>query len=723
MKKSAFNCALLCLLCMSFPIAAQLEFVQHEVTDAFTKGADVITVDLDQDGDMDIVAVNSNSVSEVACWENDGNSNFTKKTILGQLNKCRSVRSADINDDGDTDLVVAVYGENRIIYLENKGEGTFEEHTVDAAFIGAHTIDIKDVDDDGDPDILCSGFDYHFHNGEIAWWENDGADPINWTKHLVSDRFQQSPFIFGEDMDGDGDMDMIACGELNDEILWWENDGNEIFSEHMVDSLMNGIHTVLARDVDLDGDMDILAAACIGSRVAWYENDGEEAFTKHDLGNCAGALWLDAADLDNDGDNDLFAAPQGSPFLMWWENPGNQQFIKRIIESAFTQSFCVVPTLMDDDDDLDLVAIGWQSNKISWFENKLESLNLLNNPESVVYNSLDNSYLVSNWGDGNIIRIDSNAKHHYFTMLPEQLAGLHIMDGVLYASSNKGGLNGLLGFSLASGELVCHIEIEGKGVLNDITSDDHGNLYITDSQNSKIYRVQPADSVYTLFVDSGLAAPNGIWFDEPNNRLLVLNGQLPYRPIVAVNLEDSTTTIVVETGINSIDGLTADGTGNFYFSSWETDCIYRYDETFTNPPEEVTSGHINPADIFYNQQDDVLAVPNFHGDTLELIPMGTTGIGLMSAEGNLKPLAYPNPFSDYLHLEYLLTAAGYIEIGFYNLTGQLVHTLDQGFRSAGPHSLNWQPVKQGAEYLQPGIYFCNFKAGDEAVTIKIIKVD
>jgi hypothetical protein len=295
--------------------AQQLEFTQHVVTTNFTKGADVIAVDIDQDGDMDIIGVNSHTIAEIAWWNNNGYNEFYKVVIRDNLNKARSVRAEDINDDQHIDLVVAVHGENRILYLENNGNETFSEYTVDTNFVGPHTIDIKDVNNDGNLDILCSGFDNNFHNSEIAWWENDGQSPIGWTKHLISDRFQQSPFIYGEDMDGDDDLDVIACGELNGEILWWENDGSQFFTEHMVDSLFDYAHTVIARDVDLDGDMDILGAACMSSSIAWYENNGYQEFIKHSLGYFAGALWLDATDLDNDGDRDLFGAPQGASQL------------------------------------------------------------------------------------------------------------------------------------------------------------------------------------------------------------------------------------------------------------------------------------------------------------------------------------------------------------------------------------------------------------------------
>ncbi len=317
-------------------------------------------------------------------------------------------------------------------------------HMVDGNFVGAHTIDIKDVNDDGHLDILCSGFDFNFHNGEIAWWENDGLSPIGWTKHLISDRFQQSPFIYGEDMDNDNDLDVIACGELNDEILWWENDGNQYFTEHMVDSLIDAIHTVIARDVDLDGDMDILGAACMSSQIAWYENDGKQEFLKHPLGSFPGALWLDATDLDNDNDRDLFGAPQGATMLAWWENNGNQQFNKHNITSTFTQSFCVVPTMMDNDNDTDLVAIGWQSNKISWFENKLEDPNPYYNPECCVFDYTNDCWLISSTGGvadpGYISEVDEEGNISYFATWIVDPLGMCIAEGKLVVSDADFGI-------------------------------------------------------------------------------------------------------------------------------------------------------------------------------------------------------------------------------------------------------------------------------------------
>ena len=89
------------IICL-FPVAIsaqQPEFTQHVVTSTFTKGADVIAVDIDQDGDMDIISVNTHTSAEVAWWKNNGYNEFTEITIMDNLNKVRSVRAEDINDD------------------------------------------------------------------------------------------------------------------------------------------------------------------------------------------------------------------------------------------------------------------------------------------------------------------------------------------------------------------------------------------------------------------------------------------------------------------------------------------------------------------------------------------------------------------------------------------------------------------------------------------------
>lgn len=374
MKKNRFIFLVLFACFLTISVQAQSTFFeQHVLTESFSEGYDVFYADINNDAHQDIIACRKGG--EVVWYRNDGFQNFTKFSIGVGLAGVRSVRSADMNNDGYADLVCAAWQANKIAYFQNNGDESFTQFMVDDSFKGAHTVDLKDVNEDGFIDILCSGWDYYGHQGEIAWWESSGQEEIEWDKHLISDRFLQSPFVFGEDMDGDSDIDVLACGELSDEIIWWENDGEQYFGEgNIIDSTFIGAHTVIAKDVDLDGDMDVLGAAWESNKIAWYENIGEQQFIKHILPYLAGALWLDAADLDNDGDMDLMAAGQSSGVLYWYENDGNQEFTRWPVEGSFTSAFSVVPVDMDNDGDQDLLAIGRNSSKISWFENKVSTI-------------------------------------------------------------------------------------------------------------------------------------------------------------------------------------------------------------------------------------------------------------------------------------------------------------------------------------------------------------
>ena len=146
------------------------------------------------------------------------------------------------------------------------------------------------------------------------------ADPKFFTKHLIDDSFYSALAVYAEDLDGDGDIDVLGTVFNDDEIAWWENDGSEIFTKHTIDESFYGTRAVYAEDVDGDGDIDVLGAAFNNDEIAWWENDGSEIFTKHTVdGNFDVARALYAEDVDGDGDIDVLGA--GNYAIAWWENP------------------------------------------------------------------------------------------------------------------------------------------------------------------------------------------------------------------------------------------------------------------------------------------------------------------------------------------------------------------------------------------------------------------
>ena len=53
------------------------------------------------------------------------------------------------------------------------------------------------------------------------------------------------------------------------------------FTEHVISTSPYGVKSVYPADLDDDGDMDVLSASEDDSKIAWYENDGSEIFTEH----------------------------------------------------------------------------------------------------------------------------------------------------------------------------------------------------------------------------------------------------------------------------------------------------------------------------------------------------------------------------------------------------------------------------------------------------------
>ena len=105
------------------------------------------------------------------------------------------------------------------------------------------------------------------------------------------------------DVNRDGNIDIILA---SNKVYWLENDGNENFTQHLVDNV-NSDNAVMA-DVNGDGEMDIVACLTNAKDVVWYENDGNENFTKHVIdGNINFAIGLFVIDLDQNGTMDIIA--------------------------------------------------------------------------------------------------------------------------------------------------------------------------------------------------------------------------------------------------------------------------------------------------------------------------------------------------------------------------------------------------------------------------------
>ena len=102
-----------------------------------------------------------------------------------------------------------------------------------------------------------------------------------YTEHVIGTNFAGALFSDTGDVDNDGDIDVIGVAYWDNEISWWENDGNQNFTKHIVTTTLYGASSAHIVDLDLDGDMDFLAGSQTSAKILWWENDGNQNFNRH----------------------------------------------------------------------------------------------------------------------------------------------------------------------------------------------------------------------------------------------------------------------------------------------------------------------------------------------------------------------------------------------------------------------------------------------------------
>ena len=339
--------------------------------------------------------------------------------------------------------------------------------------------------------------------------------------------------------------------------------------------------------------------------------------------------------------------------------------------------------------------------------------NLLRNPESVVYDSVYNRYLVSNWLNGNIIQIDSNGVQDYFVEGHGSINGVAIADGIVFAGCSTK----VKGFELSTRDTVMDLAIPGAININDVTSDNAGYIYITDFDARKIYKVHIQSQSFSTFASGLYRSPNGIIYEEDYNRLLVCTFGTN-SPILSISIIDSSVSIVANTTLKDCDGFAKDDYGNYYISSWDTRSVHKYDSNFTNPPELFYHNSSAPVDFSYNSIDDILAVPIMFANRIVFLPVNPVSVN-DNIQGALQMFQinqnYPNPFNPITTIKYQIPKLSFVTLKVYDILGNEIATLVNEEKTTGNYQIEFD-----ASSLSSGIYFYRIQSGDFVQTRKMV---
>ena len=348
--------------------------------------AHVNAVDLDGDGRLDIVACDTRE-STILWLRQVARGRFEETTIAeGMLVPVR-VEPADIDGDGDIDLLVASMGEvfpnndriGTVFILENDGRQNFTKHAVLERTTRVTDVRAADFNGDGRLDLAVAQFGYD--QGEVSWLERVG--PWEFRRHVLLD-LSGAINIGVADFNGDGRPDIVSnISQQWEEVHYFENDGRGGFSRVRVWGSANedyGSSGLIVADLNRDGRPDVLftngdgfgPAATPGPRpwhgVQWLENVGGGGFRYRRIGNLHGAYGPVAVDLDQDGAMDVVAVAGYADWsnkdrevisLMWFRNDGRMGFEPRVLAMAPKDLITLVAGDFDGDGSPVLVTGGF----------------------------------------------------------------------------------------------------------------------------------------------------------------------------------------------------------------------------------------------------------------------------------------------------------------------------------------------------------------------------
>ena len=335
----------------------------------------VFATDIDGDGDMDVLM--ASFPNKIAWYENsDGLGNFGPQQVISTAaNGASSVFATDIDGDGDEDVLSISSDDDGISWYENDpatSDAFGEEQIVTSQADEARSVCAADLDGDGDQDVLSASY----FDDKIAWYENsDGLGSFG-PQQIITTAANGADSVFAADLDGDGDQDALSASYIDDKIAWYENtDGLGSFGpQQIISTAANGAYCVFAADIDSDGDQDVLSASEFDSKIAWYENtNGLGDFGTQRVISTAViyAFSVFAMDIDGDGDADVLSASGFDDKIAWYENTNGLGSFgpQRVISRAANNAKSVCGADLDGDGDTDVVSASYYDDKIAWYEN------------------------------------------------------------------------------------------------------------------------------------------------------------------------------------------------------------------------------------------------------------------------------------------------------------------------------------------------------------------
>ena len=348
--------------------------------------ADVTLADLDGDARLELIVCDMRHGMVLVGRPYDPAAGLT---LIATVPHPSRAQVADLDGDGIRDVLVADLGEflprdhdkGAMVWLRGLGDGRFAPFAI-GALPRIASIEAADLDGDGDKDLLLSAFGYR-KTGSVLVLENRTTD---WSRPAFSplaiDARPGAVRALPTDLNGDGRLDIVAViAQEHEEVVAYVRGEGLAFTPSVIWKAPHanwGSSGLSLADVDGDGDQDILLAN--GDTfddsllkpyhgLAWLERKttrlGPDAFALHRLAALPGPHGIVAADIDGDGDLDIVAsalvaggagdADDRLPAVVWLEQTASRRFERRTLKRGTPRHAAIAAGDYDGDGDVDVV--------------------------------------------------------------------------------------------------------------------------------------------------------------------------------------------------------------------------------------------------------------------------------------------------------------------------------------------------------------------------------
>ena len=205
-----------------------------------------LPVDFDLDGDIDLLtatAINNGQTTRIDLHKNQDDPETLSFSTLFEVASLAGVPvTGDLDNDGDIDIVLSMPAENTISWFENDGELNFSARDIipaNAATIPSVSSNpsVADLNKDGNLDIIIPAD----QNDGLSVLMNQGAGQF--TAHLKGSDTPSNSLELS-DLDSDGDIDLVAVSHAGDEVVWLENDSTGNFVYHLLSNTISNARAI-----------------------------------------------------------------------------------------------------------------------------------------------------------------------------------------------------------------------------------------------------------------------------------------------------------------------------------------------------------------------------------------------------------------------------------------------------------------------------------------------